>query len=127
MKGNYSIEFKTLVQDLLQREADYRPSANELALAQLPLLMRKYDEEATVADVEEDLHTAEKEQSKRQRARYLKIFKCNHKCLSCKGLRFFYMLKLWQHFESLKRNNCPLHILVVITHCKLVSNVASCS
>ncbi|XP_071787892.1 uncharacterized protein [Asterias amurensis] len=69
VKGNYSIEFKTLVQDLLQREADYRPSANELALSQLPLLMRKYDEEATVADVEEDLHTAEKEQSKRQRAR----------------------------------------------------------
>ncbi|XP_038046761.1 serine/threonine-protein kinase Nek8-like [Patiria miniata] len=67
VKGNYSIEFKTLVQDLLQREPEYRPSANELVVARLPVMMSKYEE--SVTDVEDDQQASESNTSKRQRSR----------------------------------------------------------
>ena len=36
VKGNYSSEFKNLIRDMLQREPEYRPSANELMYQKLP-------------------------------------------------------------------------------------------
>ncbi|XP_078620370.1 uncharacterized protein LOC144887197 [Branchiostoma floridae x Branchiostoma japonicum] len=47
VKGNYSHEFKDLIQDMLQREPQYRPSANELLYHRLPELMARYEEGAT--------------------------------------------------------------------------------
>ncbi|XP_022103366.1 uncharacterized protein LOC110986064 isoform X2 [Acanthaster planci] len=67
VKGNYSIEFRTLVQDLLQREPEYRPSANELVVARIPVMMSKYEE--SVTDAEDDQQTSESNTTKRQRAR----------------------------------------------------------
>ncbi|XP_014670621.1 PREDICTED: uncharacterized protein LOC106811496 [Priapulus caudatus] len=52
VKGNYSAEFKELIRDMLQREPEYRPSANELLYARLPELMSRYDHQGT--DGEED-------------------------------------------------------------------------
>ncbi|XP_033116880.1 uncharacterized protein LOC117116878 isoform X2 [Anneissia japonica] len=53
VKGNYSQEFKTLIQDMLQREPEYRPSANELMLARLPILLSQFED--PVSEFEDDL------------------------------------------------------------------------
>uniref|UniRef100_UPI00398E6731 serine/threonine-protein kinase Nek9-like n=1 Tax=Pristiophorus japonicus TaxID=55135 RepID=UPI00398E6731 len=42
--NNYSTEFKALVMDMLQKEAQYRPSARELLHIRLPGAMAKYEE-----------------------------------------------------------------------------------
>ncbi|XP_072021077.1 LOW QUALITY PROTEIN: uncharacterized protein [Amphiura filiformis] len=56
VKGNYSQEFKTLVQDMLQREPEYRPSAKELLFARLPIMMNRFEDPIT--DFEDDLQNS---------------------------------------------------------------------
>ncbi|XP_071942036.1 uncharacterized protein [Antedon mediterranea] len=53
VKGNYSQEFKTLIQDMLQREPEYRPSANELMLARLPILLSQFED--PLSEFEDDM------------------------------------------------------------------------
>lgn len=43
VRGNYSHGFKKLIQDLLQRDPEYRPTANELLNSRLPELLRQFE------------------------------------------------------------------------------------
>ncbi|XP_077861662.1 serine/threonine-protein kinase Nek8-like, partial [Saccoglossus kowalevskii] len=66
VKGSYSVEFKALVRDMLQREPEYRPSANELMYARLHDLMMKYEDPGT--DVDDELMTSA-DSGRKQRTR----------------------------------------------------------
>ncbi|XP_071479348.1 uncharacterized protein [Diadema antillarum] len=65
--GNYSQEFKALVQDMLQREPEYRPSANVLFFNQVPLLLEKFLDPTT--DVEDELATSTDSNTHKKRTR----------------------------------------------------------
>ncbi|KAJ8035610.1 Serine/threonine-protein kinase Nek8 [Holothuria leucospilota] len=64
VKGNYSQEFKLLVQDMLQREPEYRPSANELLFARLPVMVKRYMDPTT--DVEDEMNNSKDSSSHRK-------------------------------------------------------------
>ncbi|XP_030856391.1 uncharacterized protein LOC100892600 isoform X3 [Strongylocentrotus purpuratus] len=66
VKGNFSQEFKSLVQDMLQREPEYRPSANALDFNHIPVLMEKFIDLTT--DVDDEL-AASTDSSHRKRTR----------------------------------------------------------
>ncbi|XP_041458233.1 uncharacterized protein LOC121410305 isoform X1 [Lytechinus variegatus] len=66
VKGNFSQEFKSLVQDMLQREPEYRPSANALHFNHIPMLMEKFIDPTT--DVDDELATST-DSSHRKRTR----------------------------------------------------------
>ncbi|XP_066264089.1 uncharacterized protein [Branchiostoma lanceolatum] len=77
VKGNYSHEFKDLIQDMLQREPQYRPSANELLYHRLPELMARYEEGAT--EWEDELSSSldgskQLASSKRRRTRSVLVY-----------------------------------------------------
>ncbi|XP_071825732.1 uncharacterized protein [Apostichopus japonicus] len=67
VKGNYTQEFKLLVQDMLQREPEYRPSANELLFARLPVMVERYMDPTT--DMEEDLNNSKDSTSRKEKMR----------------------------------------------------------
>ncbi|XP_077996626.1 uncharacterized protein LOC144449943 isoform X2 [Glandiceps talaboti] len=68
VKGNYTVEFRALIRDMLQREPEYRPSANELMYARLPELMNRYEDPIT--DIDDELMTsADSASSRKQRTR----------------------------------------------------------
>ncbi|XP_070545873.1 uncharacterized protein [Ptychodera flava] len=68
VKGNYSPGFKALIRDMLQREPEYRPSANELMYARLPELMSQYEDPVTDVD-DEFMLSADSMTSRKQRTR----------------------------------------------------------
>ena len=45
IRGNYSPLFKQLVKGLLQKDPEFRPTASEIALSQLPEVMALFDEQ----------------------------------------------------------------------------------
>lgn len=67
VRGNYTQEFKLLVQDMLQREPEYRPSANELLFARLSVMVKRYMDPTT--DVEEDLNNSKNSTNRKGKMR----------------------------------------------------------
>ncbi|XP_023209430.1 uncharacterized protein LOC111612447 [Centruroides sculpturatus] len=43
VRGNYSLGFKKLIQELLQRDPEYRPTAKELLNARIPELLKQFE------------------------------------------------------------------------------------
>ncbi|KAK7492848.1 hypothetical protein BaRGS_00015986, partial [Batillaria attramentaria] len=67
VKENYSTEFRDLVCDMLQRDPDLRPSANDIMYTRLPQLMSKFEDPNS--DPEDELMASAESISRRAKIR----------------------------------------------------------
>ncbi|XP_041376669.1 uncharacterized protein LOC121389122 [Gigantopelta aegis] len=82
VKGSYSAEFRDLIMDMLQKEAEDRPAANEIMYQRLPVLMSRFEEPES--DPEEDLsaENISKKSKIRSVLYYMDVSTCFLMCFS---------------------------------------------